>query len=213
MNRRSFFLGSLGLGAAVGTAQAERFSQPPGAPPPPDKPRAIRDRTVWRDALAAARSSHIARLSIYKDIGRFPLNHRILGSIPTFIDHRGVPCAVGHLMQQSGHAQLAANISAANNNIYIEEIESGPALDWILFSGLTREECAVIQPSYRWRDPPPIRRPPPVEPPHPEQETLRQHFVLVERRLRGETEMSLRVAMARIESRIDAGIQLSVVTS
>jgi hypothetical protein len=214
MNRRSF-LGGLGLGvAALGTAQAESFARPPTDQPRPpvlDKPPPVRDRKVWRDALGEARKRHIARLSIYRDVGRFPLNHRVLGSIPTFIDHRGVPCAVGHLMQQSGHTQLATDIARSNNNVYIEELGDGHAMNWILFSGLTREECALIQPSYEWRRPPRPIKPQP-EPPHPEQETLRQHFVLVERRLRGDTEMSLRLAMARLEPKIEAGIQLGLVT-
>ncbi|MBX3159904.1 MAG: twin-arginine translocation signal domain-containing protein [Deltaproteobacteria bacterium] len=216
MNRRNF-LGGLGVGvAALGTAAAsagaESFARPPADPldppdPPGDKPPPVRDRKVWREALAAARTRHIARLSIYRDVGRFPLNHRVLGSIPTFIDHRGAPCAVGHLMQQSGHAALAADIARTNNNVYVEELGDGPALDWILFSGLTREECALIQPSYRWREP---RRPvPQPELPHPEQDTLRQHFTLVERRLRGDTEVALRLAMARLEPRIERGVQLS----
>lgn len=40
------------------------------------------------------------------------------------------------------------DIATANNNIRIKDIHDGPVLDWILNSGLTQEEAALIQPGY-----------------------------------------------------------------
>jgi len=192
MLRRNF-LASFGLGAAaVGVAAA--------APRKPfAKPPASKTLDVWRNALAAARLREIARLADYRDAGRFPRNHRVLGHTPTFIDPNGAACAVGYLMQQSGRAALAAEIARTNNHVYIERITEGPALEWILHSGLTQQECAVIQPSYRWEHP--------VEPmPQPDEtERLRQHFATVERQLLRDSEASLDRTLERLDAHIQAG--------
>jgi hypothetical protein len=190
MLRRNF-LASFGLGAAaVGVAAAA--PRKPFAKPPTSK-----TLDAWRNALAAARLREIARLASYRDAGWFPRNHRVLGSIPTFIDPNGAACAVGYLMQQSGHAALAADIARTDNHVYIEKITDGPALEWILHSGLTQEECAFIQPSYNW-DPRPM--------PEPDQsERLRQHFATVERQLLRDSEASLDRTVERLDAHIRAG--------
>lgn len=198
MQRRAF-LTSLGVGvaAAGGAAVADSFAAPP-------KPSGARDLERWKQALAGARLYAITRLREYRAAGRFPHNHRILGRTPTFIDERGTPCAVGYLMQRSGHQALASQIAATDNHVYIEQIKTGPALDWILFSGLTQEECATIQPSYHWRPQPVPARPAPDE----ERERLRQHFARLEGELLDHTTASLTTAIGRLEARIARGASL-----
>jgi hypothetical protein len=198
MNRRSFLiLGAASLAARA--ANANGFAKPPGGKP------GSSSLDAWRNALGAARSREIARLRTYRNHGRFPHNHRILGRTPTFIDERGVPCAVGYLMQQSGARDLASTIARTDNNVYIEYIADGPALEWILHSGLTQEECATIQPSYRWRDPYYPVRPPPPPTDDEERQMLIGHFRAVERQLLDQTKTSLDVALERLASRIANG--------
>jgi len=218
---RRLFLSGLGIGAvgAYATRTGDAEAAPPFSRPPDDKPRPIVfDRDLWRDALAAARLREIVRLREYRLAGRFPKNHRVLGKTPTFIDDSGTACAVGYLMQRSGHAELARTIAKTDNHVYIEKITDGPALGWILFSGLTQAECAMIQPSYNWR--PPVRdafdpidpvSPRPIRPPDPdsEQAQLRKHFAAVEQRLIGDTETSLESALGLLDRRIRAGALLS----
>lgn len=131
MKRRAF-LTTLGLGAvaAGGAAVAETFSKPP-------RPSGSAELDRWKQALAGARLYAITRLRAYRTAGRFPRNHRIFGHTPTFIDPSGTPCAVGYLMQRSGGERLARQIADTDNHVYIERIKDGPALDWIVFSGLT----------------------------------------------------------------------------
>ncbi len=193
MQRRAF-LTTLGVGAACGVASANDFAKAPVLP-------GVAGLDRWRHALAGARLYEITRLREYSAAGRFPQNHRIFGRIPVFIDPRGTPCAVGYLMQRSGHAAVAEQVSKTTNNIYVEKIEGGPALDWILFSGLTQTECADIQPSYRWKHPEPV----PVD---DEQQQLRMHFAAVEQRLLANTSASLDAAVARLEPMIKKGASI-----
>lgn len=196
--KRRLFLSSLGVGAAAvatGVASADEFAKPPG-----DKPRT--DLDTWHQALAGARLFEITRLREYRVAGRFPRNHRIFNRTPIFIDERNTPCAVGYLMQRSGHGALASEISRTDNHVYIERIKTGAALEWILLSGLTQAECAMIQPSYR-------PRPwPPDEPVRDEREQLRQHFARVEDRLLSATTASLKECVARLEPLIAKGATL-----
>lgn len=199
MNRRSF-LGSLGAAALGGCAGAlDRTDQPAHfAATPPDKPI---DLDRWHDALATARLHEIGWLREYRERGVFPRNHRVLGRTPTFIDEAGRACAVGYLMQRSGYRDLASTIARTDNHVYVEHIERGPALDWILFSGLTQDECATIQPSYGF-----MQRP--HDPTERERETLRTHFANVEAQLLRDTKSSLHTALALLEPRIEAGASI-----
>ncbi len=200
MNRRRF-LGSLGAAALGGCAGSlDRTDLEPTHPVAPDKPI---DLDRWHDALAGARLHEIGWLREYRERGVFPRNHRVLGRTPTFIDEAGRACAVGYLMQQSGYGGLASTIARTDNHVYVEHIEGGPALDWILFSGLTRDECAMIQPSYGFLHPPHD-----VDPTEREREQLRTHFANVEAQLLRDTKASLHTALALLEPRIEAGASI-----
>jgi hypothetical protein len=201
IDRRRFFH-YLGLGAA--SLAAQPLASAGGfAKPPPGKPGKA-TLADWRRALAAARKREISRLAAYREAGRFPRNHRILGRTPTFVDDRGTPCAVGFLMQGSGHRDLVKSIARDDNNVYIENIEDGPALDWIQLSGLTQDECARIQPSYPWERP----RPRPIPVPS-ERERLIAHFNAVENELHDATDSSLDAALEVLSPRIRRGLSIS----
>jgi hypothetical protein len=46
--------------------------------------------------------------------------------------------------------QSLPNLAGNDNHVRVMKLKPGPLRDWILTSGLTREECAMIQPSYSY---------------------------------------------------------------
>jgi hypothetical protein len=46
--------------------------------------------------------------------------------------------------------QKLPNLAGKDNHVRVKRLRPGPLWDWILSSGLTREECALIQPSYSY---------------------------------------------------------------
>src|SRR5262249_34479691 len=60
----------------------------------------------------------------------------------------GRACAVGYLMIESGWRDVAESIATSSNNAFLTEIDHPGAIAWIAQSGLTLEECAMIQPLY-----------------------------------------------------------------
>lgn len=97
--------------------------------------------------LRARRARLIDRLDEYWREGIFPVN-TTARLTPVFIDDDGRACAVGDLMIHSGAGDIAEEIAACENYAYVPEIENPRAARWIAESGLTVEECAMIQPSY-----------------------------------------------------------------
>ena len=105
--------------------------------------------TTWLSAqLRDARARNLDRLRDYTARGDFPINDRLPGTAPFFIDARGTACAVGHLMIESGHGALADAIARDENNDYLADISTPGVAEWIEASGLTAAEHARIQPSY-----------------------------------------------------------------
>ncbi|WP_442484444.1 tetratricopeptide repeat protein [Aeoliella sp. SH292] len=153
------------------------------------------------DELANRRATHIARLHEYAARGDFPLNKDFPGQlVPYFVDEAGIACAVGHLMRLDGEAPLVASIASTTNHVRIADVDQGPLIEWIGNSGLTKEECALIQPSYATIED--YRR---GQPWQDEIARLRKHFAEVERELVSETQQSLRKALiADVDARLAA---------
>lgn len=111
-------------------------------------------RTADIRALApdrrAVRARRIAQLQAYRDRGAFPHNHEFQDrAIPFFVDHRGVICAVGHLLRESGREDIVDRVRAANNNVWVAELAGDTAFRaWLEGSGLTLAEAARIQAPY-----------------------------------------------------------------
>ena len=108
-----------------------------------------------RQYLAAKRNWQIRTLEKYADRGRFPRNEGYADrAVPIFVDHYGTHCAVGYLMHCSGHDDKVASIVQQNNLVCVKDVQQGPLIDWVIVSGLTQTEAALIQPGY---DPPPFQ--------------------------------------------------------
>ncbi len=97
------------------------------------------------------RLARLDDLQEYWTRGEFPKNRDFPDRlIPYFIDEAGVPCAMGHLVIQSGGGAFAEEIRARMNNAYIAEIAAadGRLAAWAKEQGMTLEEAARVQPGY-----------------------------------------------------------------
>lgn len=100
-------------------------------------------------ALQQARRVNLDRLHAYRLAGEFPRNSEHPGErVPYFIDDDGVLCAVGHLVAESGFADVAREIADSENNARLLTMRHPALPAWIAASGLTADECARIQPTY-----------------------------------------------------------------
>jgi hypothetical protein len=107
------------------------------------------ERSAWREKLIAMRYVQLRRLAAYRDRGLFPQNEGESSKpVPIFVDQHDTACAVGQLMRWSGRNDGVASIQNDNNFVYVPDAPDGPIREWILESGLTIEEAALIQPSY-----------------------------------------------------------------
>lgn len=108
-----------------------------------------RDASHLPPALQAERARNLDRLHAYRLAGLFPHNPEFIGErVPFFIDADGVACAVGHLVIESGFADVAGEIAGRENNARLLDMTHPALTGWIAQSGLTAEECAQIQPAY-----------------------------------------------------------------
>src|SRR5690606_13589481 len=101
----------------------------------------------------AHRSALLNDLVTYADRGLFPQNHVLPYRNPVFIDPHGTACAVGQLMIESGHGDLAETIDREQELGYVEELLrsptlGGPIATWAGEHGFTGDELAWIQPGY-----------------------------------------------------------------
>lgn len=121
-------------------------------------------RTAPTDALAPAaaqaRAQALDNLDAYAARGVFPrrTDDSYAGRRPRFVDDRGVFCAVGQLMADSGHSDLAEDVDAAFEYAYVDDIDDAALVQrvvaWADEHGFTVDELALIQPSY---DAPPTK--------------------------------------------------------
>jgi hypothetical protein len=95
------------------------------------------------------RQKAIENLHFYWTAGVFPENREFLNDRkPCFIDAKGNLCAVGYLIEQSVGRGVAEQINARYQYEYLMDMEWNVIDEWIASSGLTKLECAMIQPSY-----------------------------------------------------------------
>jgi hypothetical protein len=103
-------------------------------------------------ASTAARYDLLERLGSYASAARFPRNHALPHRNPVFIDPYGTACAVGWLMIESGHRELAESIATDMNLAYVLDMPRTahwPAIaEWASEHGFTADELAWIQPGY-----------------------------------------------------------------
>lgn len=88
-------------------------------------------------------------LNEYWTAGVFPKNYDYPDQrIPCFIDKDGNICAVGYLIEQTAGRQIAEEINTKFKYEYVLAMNDNKVDGWVQSSGLTKEECAMIQPAY-----------------------------------------------------------------
>lgn len=95
-----------------------------------------------------AKSSLLKALGDYAIREVFPQNYVLPFRNPVFIDPHGTACAVGHLMIESGYADLALRIDQQMELKYVEEMDWPEIASWANTFGFSIDELAWIQPGY-----------------------------------------------------------------
>ncbi len=96
----------------------------------------------------ASRLQLIELLDGYRIAGNFPINYYREERIPVFIDGHNTHCAVGYLLQQTGHEDMARRIAAADNYAWLKDIHDPEFPAWQEASGFTVEELKLVQGAY-----------------------------------------------------------------
>lgn len=114
--------------------------------------------------LQTKRLELLNHLRDYRLAKRYPKNYDYPGTRkPCFIDKNGNICAVGYLVEKSVGRATAEYINSKFKYTYIFDIEDQRFQDWVLSSGFTLNELAMIQPTYDYHYEPVVRREP-IEP-------------------------------------------------
>lgn len=99
-------------------------------------------------STSPARKQLIQTLASYREQKVYPQNHYHSYRRPYFIDNHGTACAVGHLLQQSGYADVAKKISSEMNFAYLLDMPYKEIGQWADQHSFTLDELALIQPAY-----------------------------------------------------------------
>jgi len=117
------------------------------ATPAPAPAAETRERS--RTALLERRKAQIARLHAYAKAGVFPVNGINANPIHMFRDSAGHLCAIANLVYKDGLVAVVDRAAREHNDVTVADEQAGALHDWVLTSGLTREEVRRIQyPAY-----------------------------------------------------------------
>jgi hypothetical protein len=95
-------------------------------------------------ALAKQRTLNLERLRVYLETGEFAADEENRPA-SVFRDPKGRLCAMAYLIAASGRMDLVDEVARTNNRLQLADVKEGPLWDWMLASGLTREEIVRIQ--------------------------------------------------------------------
>lgn len=99
--------------------------------------------------LNSSRKFLLDKLHEYWSAEQFPKNYDYINERkPCFIDKDGNICAVGYLIEQTSGRSISELINQRYKYHKIFDMQMTEVKEWIKNSGLTLEECAMIQPAY-----------------------------------------------------------------
>ena len=108
-----------------------------------------KDASSLSEGMQQKRNHMLDLLHDYWTRGKFPRNYDYKETRkPCFIDKNGTICAVGYLVEQSAGREVAEAINNKYKYGFVMEMNDALVDNWIAQSGLTKEECATIQPDY-----------------------------------------------------------------
>ncbi|MEO6166541.1 MAG: hypothetical protein ABIO46_06700 [Chitinophagales bacterium] len=99
--------------------------------------------------LQLKRNQLLDLLHNYWVAGVFPRNYDYSHRQPCFIDKDNRICAVGYLVEQTAGRQFAEAINSRHQYNEIKDMNDKRVEHWIAGSGLSKEEFAMIQPTYQ----------------------------------------------------------------
>ena len=100
--------------------------------------------------LIQNRAANLARFRAYQQKGSFPSNVYTGSALNVWRDEDGKLCAAATIIRASGQTALVDQTAEDDNFIRLASVTSGPMMDWILTSGLTQAELALIQRPFIW---------------------------------------------------------------
>jgi hypothetical protein len=113
----------------------------------------VRDVSKMPKALRENRNKMLNLLHDYWTRAEFPVNYDHSGTrIPCFIDKDSSICAVGYLIEKTAGRDVAEKINADFKYAEIYAMKDPLVANWITSSGLSKLECAMIQPTYEYRN-------------------------------------------------------------
>jgi hypothetical protein len=141
--RLAFASLALSLGAcAVSTAHATV----PTNPLPVVEQQTEIDRAALRQKLAERRASTFKNFLAYRDAMVYPINELPGGGFRhVWIDRTGNLCAAATLISKDWGRAAATRVGKTDVELKLANVKSGPVLDWMLTSGMTRAELVAIQ--------------------------------------------------------------------
>lgn len=104
------------------------------------------DRAALRAKLAARRADTFKNFLAYRDAMVYPVNELPGGGFRhVWIDRSGNLCAAATLISKDWGVEAATRVGKVDVEIKLANVKSGPVLDWMLTSGMTRSELVAIQ--------------------------------------------------------------------
>ena len=103
------------------------------------------DPVALRNALATARQANLAAFHTYRIGGVYPHNTYQPGKLNVWTDAEGHICAAATIIKMSGGTELVLQTARTNNFVRLMDVKDGALMDWMLTSGLTQREIAMIQ--------------------------------------------------------------------
>jgi len=94
--------------------------------------------------LAARRAQMIEWLHEYEQAGVFPTDAAGM-PLSVFRDARGVRCPMAELIHRSGRDDLVDAVAREANALRLADVHDGPLYAWMMRSGLTQDEIAMVQ--------------------------------------------------------------------
>lgn len=156
----------------------------------------VRDR-----GLAKQRATQLERLRAYLVSGQFSADDAGR-PLSVFRDAQGRHCPMAHLMVASGRKDLVDEVVRTNNKLKLADVTEGPVWDWMVASGLTREEIVRIQGAMDIDFARPIERAPVLVATVPTVQRLRGEVVRRGNQIVRELELNTEVSLAVAESRM-----------
>lgn len=190
---------------APSAALARDWAKPPPsaaastttAPPADTAPVAAPARQAVYAALAARRKANVARFRAYRTAGVYPHNQRGDEDIDRgpiarniWLDAEGHLCAAATMILGSGATDLVERTARDDNFVHLADVTGGALLDWMLTSGLTQEEVALIQEPFMEVERPTERA--------AEDQRLAARYAEIEATIKAQRKASLQLATDRL---------------